>query len=112
MPFLGLAVGGAAAVDEAGHIALVPGVNDEAWAELHHVEVGLPRLLGRLHAPLTLHITHHLPCTAFTIMSVAALPLRSGWQLQMVLHSSDLTVQAATSCQSCAARLPHDGAVF
>ncbi len=62
MPLLRLAVGGTAAVDEARHIAFVPGVNDEAWAELHHVEVGFPRLLGHLHAPLTLHIAHHFPC--------------------------------------------------
>ncbi|KAA6426592.1 MAG: hypothetical protein FRX49_03702 [Trebouxia sp. A1-2] len=34
--------GGTAAVDEARHIAFVPGVNDKARAELHHVEVGLP----------------------------------------------------------------------
>lgn len=63
MPLLRLAVGSTAAVDEAGHIALVPGIDDEAWAELHHVEVGLPSLFGHLHAPLTLHIAHHLPCT-------------------------------------------------
>lgn len=112
MPFLGLAVGGAAAVDEAGHIAFVPGIDDEAGAELHHVEVGLPGLLGRLHAPLALHVTHHLPCTTSTIMSVAALPLRSGWQLQAVLHRSAVTVQAATSWQLCAARLFMMGAAF
>ena len=62
MPLLRLAVGSAAAVDEAGDVALVPRINDETRAELHHVEVGLPSLLGRLHAPLALHITHHLPC--------------------------------------------------
>ena len=64
MPLLRLAVGGAAAVDEARHIAFVPGVNDKAWAELHHVEVGLPGLLGHLHAPLTLHVAHHFPCSS------------------------------------------------
>ena len=63
MPFLRLAIGSTAAVDEARHIAFIPGINDETGAELHHVEVGLACLLGQLHAPLTLPVCHHFTCT-------------------------------------------------
>lgn len=71
MPFLGFTVGGAAAVDEASHIALVPGINDEARPQLHHVEVGLPLLLGTLHARFTLHMADHLPCNMLSLSPFA-----------------------------------------
>lgn len=64
MPLLRFTVGGAAAVDEAGHIAFVPGINDEARPQLHHVEVGLPLLLCHLHAPLTFRMFDHLSCNS------------------------------------------------
>ena len=63
MPFLRFTVGRTAAVDEASHIALVTGVHNEARAQLHHVEVGLPLLFGLLHPLLALRYTDHLPCS-------------------------------------------------
>lgn len=71
VPLLRLAVGTTAAVDEARHIALGAGINDEAGGQLHHVEVGLPRLLGNLHALLAHTISDHLPCRTVPNMRVS-----------------------------------------
>ena len=72
MPLLRLAVGSAAAVDEAGDVALAACINDEARRQLHHVEMWLPCLLGSLHALLAHSISDHLPCGHTSLSTLAS----------------------------------------
>ena len=71
MPLLRLAVGSAAAVDEACNVAFCTSINDEPRRQLHHVEVGLPCLLCNLHALLTNSISNHFPYRMVTPASVS-----------------------------------------
>ena len=61
MPLLALCIRAAGRVDEAGNIATVARINDEARAKLHHVKVGLALLLRLQHAPCALLVVNYLP---------------------------------------------------